>query len=197
MNEADLHQHIVDEAIGLEQPDPGINADQEAGPERQNHEEQQRVAPAQWRAHDAIGERIADQQAADRRPRREPERVEIGAHIEAVAEEELVIRAADLDLAVGKERRIRRNAHRLFGEADLQHDQERHQEEQRQPRIRRQYRRETPHRSSTTPASRRQPRKIFWPSARLLRVWRSALAMVARITLPLASAISTSEASPR
>ena len=45
VDDAEPDQEVVDQAVVLQEPDPGIDAQQERGPERQDHQQQQQVAP--------------------------------------------------------------------------------------------------------------------------------------------------------
>ena len=62
-DQAQRHQQVVDDALGLQQHDPRCRAHQQRGPERQQHaHQQQRGAPRRRMGYE-VGERIAEQQA--------------------------------------------------------------------------------------------------------------------------------------
>ncbi len=89
------------------------------------------------------------------------------------------------------ERRIRRNADRLLGKADAEHDQERQQEEQGEPSGRQRHNggaaAHFAHASSTSAASARHDSETVSPAAKLppARAW---FGMVTRTSLPPATA---------
>jgi hypothetical protein len=94
------------------------------------------------RPRDAIGHRIADQQAEQGRHAGEQQRSQIGRHVQWILQQQRVARHvhAQRQRAVAgllEQRGIRRHLpeHRL-GKADPRHDQERHREEQPQPQHR-------------------------------------------------------------
>ena len=81
-------QHVVEQAVALQDVDPGIDADQERGPERQDHQHhQERLQPAR-RARDAVGDRIADREQDRGRDGRDLQALEIGDQIERVGAEQ-------------------------------------------------------------------------------------------------------------
>ena len=41
VDDAERQQHVIEQAIALQDGDPGIDADQERGPERQDHRDDQ------------------------------------------------------------------------------------------------------------------------------------------------------------
>ena len=166
VDDADPHQEIVDEAVVLEDADPGVHAQQERRPERQDHHHQQDVAPGGVGASDGVGDRIADQQAQERRDRGDLQRVEIRAPVQVVFDQVQEIADVELDLEdpllrPREQRLIRRQRDLRLREADLQHDHEWDQEEQQQPQIRhgddgRATGHAPMHESRTRPAIRRQ-----------------------------------------
>ena len=133
---------VVQEALALQNVDPGIDADEEGGEERQEHRHHQhRLRPAR-RARDAVGDRIADQQQDRRRKRGDAEAAEIRLEIDRVGNEDLVAleRQSRHEVlqalpACGEvqHRRIRRLGDHGLRQADLEHDQARHQEQHRKP----------------------------------------------------------------
>ena len=59
----DAHEELVERAVLAEDRLPGVDADQVAGPERDDHREQDRpLRPAAGVAHEEVGERQADGQ---------------------------------------------------------------------------------------------------------------------------------------
>jgi hypothetical protein len=90
VDDAEVQQHVVDDAVVVQQPDPGVHAQQERGPERQHHQHQQHRARGGGRARDGIRHRITDQQTAHGRDCGNLERVQVGADVQGVGEQELV-----------------------------------------------------------------------------------------------------------
>ena len=80
---------VVEQPVALQDVDPGIDADQERGQERQEHRHDQDRLQAARHPRDAIGDRIADQQQDRRRQRRDREAAQIGRQIEPVGAEQL------------------------------------------------------------------------------------------------------------
>ena len=70
VDDAEPEQELVEQALRLQDADPGIDADQERRPERQDDQHQQRRPDRRRRARHAVGDRIADQQRQQRRDRR-------------------------------------------------------------------------------------------------------------------------------
>ena len=139
------HQQIVERPVALQDVHPGIDADQERGPERQHDEQHEHRLPAPRRARDAVGDRIADGEQQQRRERGDLQALDIGQEIERIGAEQPVIVERQRGekrleaLPAGGEvehRRIGRLRDRRLRQADLEHDQERHQKEREQPRIR-------------------------------------------------------------
>ena len=73
---------------------PGVDAQQERGPERQHHEHQQRRLQRAPRPRHEVGERIADRQAQHGRDRRVLEAREVGAKVQVVLQQEQVVARA-------------------------------------------------------------------------------------------------------
>src|SRR6185437_10800330 len=81
---ADVEQpeEVVDDAVVLEQADPGVDTQQERTPERQDDQHQQHIAQAVRRAGEDIGHRVANEQRQHGRDRRDLQRAQIGVKVE-------------------------------------------------------------------------------------------------------------------
>ncbi len=123
--------------FSVEQRLPGVDAQQERGPERQHDEHQQRRLERAARARHEVRERVADREAQDRRHRRVDEARREGAQVQVVLREQEVVAEADAerDRAVlpGDDVLDRRRLH--LGDADPRDDEEGQQEEREQPRV--------------------------------------------------------------
>ncbi|MCY1176814.1 hypothetical protein D9M73_171000 [compost metagenome] len=134
---AHAHQETVEQAVVAEDAHPRIHADQDRGPGR--HHDQQH----QHRLHflagngDAVGHRVADQQAEDGAEQRHLQRAQISGDVQFVTGQHGVVaqvkQQLQLLLGVAVDFGVGRNGHVRFGEADLQNDEERQHEEQEQP----------------------------------------------------------------
>ena len=141
VDQPDLDQEIVDQAVVLEDADPGVDADQERSPRGQHDQHQSDVARRRRQPRNGVGHRVTDQQGQDRRHRRDPQRTAEGFDIQRVGHQGHVVAQVELHrdrvLHVLEDRRVRRRtglvAHR---EGDAQHDQERDGEEQQHPQVR-------------------------------------------------------------
>ncbi len=107
-----LMQHIVDQAIVLEQADPGVDAQQERGPERQHDQHQQQIAPFGRRARDGQRHRITQQQAQHRRERRHPQRIEQRVEVQRIGEQEVIVAEMQLGSTARARGSTRAAAHR-------------------------------------------------------------------------------------
>ena len=127
--------------LRLEQSDPGVHAQEERGPERQHHEQEEDVARPRGGPRDAVSDRIADQQTQERGDERDLDRVQEGVDVQRVGEQKRVIVEVDPDgqriLADPLDQRLVGGNRQIdVGEGDLQNDDERHDEEQQQPQVR-------------------------------------------------------------
>ena len=66
VDQAERHKRLIQQAFPLQDGGPGIDADEERGPERQHHQHEQDRLPAARRAGDAVGQRNADRQQDQR-----------------------------------------------------------------------------------------------------------------------------------
>ena len=137
-------QDFVEQAVMLQDVDPGIDADQERGPERHNDQHHRDCLPALRQPRHAVGDGVADQEQHHGREQRDQQAAQIGQDVEIVRDQQLEIIEREL-----LERRFRSLApahdveHRRIGRlrdcglrhADLQHEAERHQKEQHHPEI--------------------------------------------------------------
>ena len=141
-NEAEREQGLVEQAFAPEDADPGVDADQEARPERQDDERHEERAPPRRRRRHGVGDRIADEQEDGRRNERDAQRGQRRAEIKVVGEE----RPERLEVEPSQEgaQALEAGAHRehgpirwlrygRIGQADLEDDQEGHEEEQHEP----------------------------------------------------------------
>ena len=141
MKRPQMQKHAVDHPALVQEPHPGVDAQQEGGPEGQDHHQEQDRAHRRPAAHNAISHRIADQQAEHGGYRRQFQRVEIGADIEVIFKQEGEILEGDRQLqrhllAPLKQRGIGRLCDHRGRQADLQHDGEGHEEENKKPEER-------------------------------------------------------------
>ena len=136
--EPDRLDRVRRQALLGQQRFPGVDAQQERGPERQHHEHQQGRLERAARARHEVGERVADRQAEQRRDRGVEEARDVGAQVEVVLHQQQVVAelGADGDRAVlpGDDVLDRRRLH--LGDADLGDDEKGQQEEDEQPRVR-------------------------------------------------------------
>ena len=130
------------QAVVLEDADPRVHAQQERGPERQDHQHQQDVAPAwRWRARcrRPSGSRSAGT-ASSRSPAIFSEfRYAFQYRLSSTRYRKLPTLSLICRISLLRpleQRLVRRQRDLRLGEADLQHDQERDQEEQQQPQVR-------------------------------------------------------------
>ena len=139
-----FQQHRVEQAVVLQDVDPGIDADQERGPERHDDEHHRDRLPALRQPRHAIGDGVADQEQHRGRDQRHQQAAQIGQDVEIVRDQQLeIIRRKLLDRRFGRfatapeieHRRIGRLRDRGLRQRDLQHEAERHQEEQHHPEI--------------------------------------------------------------
>ena len=137
-------QDFVEQAIMLQDVDPGIDADQKRGPERNDHQHHRDPLPAPGQPRHAIGDGVADDQQDRGRDHGDDETPQIGKHIEIVGDQQAEIiqrqlrqRRLDRRKTLGQieYRQIGRLRDRGLRQADLEHEAERHQEEQHHPQI--------------------------------------------------------------
>ena len=137
-------QDLVEQAVMLQDVDPGIDADQERGPERHDHQHHRDRLPALRQPRHAVGDGIADHEQDRGRDHRDDEAAQVGQHIEIVGDQQPEIvdrqrREGCLERRQARReiehRRIGRLRDRGLRQADLQDEAERHQEEQHHPDI--------------------------------------------------------------
>ena len=87
VDESDRDQQVVDGALVGQQAHPGVDAQQERSPERQDDRHQQKIARHRRGSDDAVGDGIADEQADDGGDRRDLDRVDVGAGVKLVLED--------------------------------------------------------------------------------------------------------------
>ena len=144
MDHADAEQQLIEQALGLEDADPGVDADQERGPERQDDQHQQGRPQRRRGAGHAVGDRIADQQGQGRGDGGDDDAGDIGVEIERILREPDIVVEAQL-LEAGDEtrdavpetqhRRIRRHGNRRGRQRDLEDNDEGDEEEEQQPEV--------------------------------------------------------------
>ncbi|MCY1435294.1 hypothetical protein D9M71_513840 [compost metagenome] len=134
------HQRAVEQAVVAEDAHPGVDADQDRGPGRHHDQQQQHGLRFLAGPGDGVGHRVTDQQAHQGAEEGDLQRAQIGRQVQLVLVEDQVVAQVEDELQLvvrpGVDLRVRRDRHVGFGEADLQHDGEGHQEEQEQPEER-------------------------------------------------------------
>ncbi len=135
---------LVEQPLGLEDADPGIDADQEARPERQDHERDEDRARAGRGARHGVGHRVADQEQERRRDERDAHRGEARLPVEVVGPQRLEILEVEPEeelapfgeaAAPVEHRRVGRLRRHRVRHADLHDDREGHEEEDEEPEI--------------------------------------------------------------
>src|SRR6185295_10316612 len=118
-------QGEVDEAFRAQQEHPGVHAHEEARPEGQDHEDEERAAHGGWRApREPIGDGIADDEADDRGGRGQDHAASEHADVERLQRAQVVLEApARNHPAVGGAAAERRGQHQDLRAAD-EHDEE-------------------------------------------------------------------------
>ena len=76
---------LCDHSVVLEDPDPGVDAQQERGPERQDDQHQQHVAHPRRGAYDTVGHRVAERETEYGRDQCDLSGVEVRPPVEVVA----------------------------------------------------------------------------------------------------------------
>ena len=84
VDEAEPEQELVEQPLRLQDADPGIDADQERRPERQDDQHHEHRLDRARRPRHAVGDRIADQQRDQRRDGGDPDAREVGLPVERV-----------------------------------------------------------------------------------------------------------------
>ena len=125
--DAEGHEHVLEEPVGVQERSPGEHAHDEARPEREHDQPRHDRAPLRLHARDRVGAREGEDDAEERGGRRDPDR-------------------APHDLLVGRAHdrvpRLHREARRVPAvrarrvERDPEHDDRGHHEEEREPRQR-------------------------------------------------------------
>ena len=186
----------VGPAVFGEQAFPGVDPEQERGPERQHHEHQQGGLDRRARAGHEVGERVADQETQHGRDGRVLQAREVGGEVEVVGDQGDVVAEAN----VQRDRTVLHRDHVLdagdvhLRDADLQHDQERQQKEQQQPDVRHADHdpgaplHDRAHDVSTTCAVGDQLAQAISPTRTACSRCRSVLLALIFSTAPLASA---------
>jgi len=131
-----VNQYVVDRSIGVEHAHPGIDPQQERGPEGQDDEQQQDVAPRPRGARDAVGHGIAQQQAEQGGKRGNLHRIHIAVPIQRIVDQKPVIVVDVVHDPLPAAGPVEgRNGGCLAGQRDRQHDAEGGKEEEQQPGI--------------------------------------------------------------
>ena len=146
VDDAERQQQLVEQALGLQDADPGVDADQEDGPERQDDQHQQRRPQRRRRARHAVGDR--DSRPAAPGTSRSPaidDAGDIGVEVERVLGQPDVVVEVELARSCrnrparpsprSKHRRIGRHGDRRLRQRDLEDDDEGNEEEDQQPEI--------------------------------------------------------------
>src|SRR5512147_2064249 len=127
IDDAQGEQQIVEQAVALENADPGIHADQKAGPEGQDDQHQQEVAQRIAGARDGVGHGVTEEQTYEGRYAGNLERLQVGDEIKRVLPQSSVIVQMQLDLyrtvfKVLPQRRIGGATEQDFRQTDLEHN---------------------------------------------------------------------------
>ena len=122
-DDAERQQQLVDDAVAPEQHDPGKGAHQKAGPERQQHPEQQCRLALLADQRDQIGDRVAGDDADERRDQRNLQRDEENVDIDRRREELAVLRQREAAVVVDAEQQ--QLADGIDQEQDEQQDERR------------------------------------------------------------------------
>ena len=134
------HEKVIQHAVVFQDPHPGVNADQERGPRRQDHQQQQDVTRRRLAVRHRPRQRVAHHQTAERRNRRHLQRLQIRFEIERIVGElqEVAEIKRQRQLPVGPVQQvgIGRDRPRHFRQAYLENNQKRQQEQQDQPHVR-------------------------------------------------------------
>ena len=149
IDQSQPQQGSVDDAMGIQQADPGVDPQQERNPERQDDAQQQQVAPTRRLTGNEIGHRIAQQQAQQCADRGQLDRVQIDDGVIAVLEQEQEIIQSNVDALPAlrgpvDQRSEWRQCDDRVGHTDLEDDCEGREEEQQQPEIGQRQRRPQP-----------------------------------------------------
>ncbi len=91
VDEPEPPQHAVDEPLVVQDHDPRVRTDQQARPEREDHEHEQRELPPARPRGDEGGDRVADEQRDQRRLGGDPEREPEDAPVERVPRAPVVV----------------------------------------------------------------------------------------------------------
>ena len=205
MDYPDGQEHIVQQPVALQDIDPGIDADEKRGEERQHDGENQDRLCAPRRSRDAVGERITHNQKKQRRRHGDPKAAQVGRDVQRVRSDQgkAVERQACDEFPdpapAGRQiehRHVRRLRDHGLRQADLQNDEERHQEEQAEPQRRNEHDELRPprakpwatafgvaHRVNTTPASAGQlshTRSSTWIGGATVRERFASAALIVR-----------------
>ena len=144
VDDVQRQQQLVEQPFGLQDADPGIDADQEAGPERQDDQHQQDRPQGRRRARHAVGDRIADDQRQDRRDAGDDHARQIGVEVERVLGQPGVVVGGQFPEAIEQprnavgeieRRNVGRHGDRRLRQRYLEDDDERDEEEDQQPKI--------------------------------------------------------------
>ena len=137
-------EKLVEQALGLQDADPGVDADQERGPERQDDQHQEHRPDGRRCSRDAIGYRVADEQRKKGGYGRDHDARHIGVEVKRVAGEPDVIvevqfgklrqEAADA-LFQAEHGNIGRHGDRRLRQRYLEDDDKGDEEENEQPKI--------------------------------------------------------------
>src|ERR1700682_4648825 len=133
-DEAQVQERGVEEAVVADDSLEGVDAQQEGGPERQHHDEQQQPLGRPWTARDGVGHGVAEREADQGGEERRAQRVQIGDAIHFIGEQVAVVAEGERELQVvvareGDDVGKRRHARRGLGEADFEGEGERNEKE--------------------------------------------------------------------
>ncbi|MCY1542005.1 hypothetical protein D9M68_777260 [compost metagenome] len=133
VQDAQRLEQLVHHAIAAQQHDPGEGAHQEAGPERQQHPEQERGLAPGRQAGDQVGHGIAGHHGEERRPQRDLQRNQQHVHIHGRFEQPVVLRQREA--LVAEHAQQQQLPHGIDEQHQQQHDQGRRHQEVAAPRA--------------------------------------------------------------
>jgi hypothetical protein len=144
VDDPERREALVEEPLGLEDADPGVDADEEARPERHDDDSDEDRTPAYRSSGHRVRHGESDEQQQKGRDGGDANRRGGGADVQVVAEQRLegfeieaFDEAADLLPSATREQRpVRRHRRRRVRQADLHDDDERDEEEDDEPQER-------------------------------------------------------------
>ena len=121
VDDAKVHQRLIDQSAALQEHQPGIGPHQHAGPERQDHADQNQVGPETLQARSGVGNGEAHDDRQDRHQETDLEGQGEGVPVNAFLENPDVVGQGKPFLGLD----------RLKGQPAQRHDQQHHDHDQR------------------------------------------------------------------